>query len=81
MVPITRTWYATAGVRSDMLKLLPLKRFRAQAGRPCLKAGAAQVRTLVPFFLQFCTSWLTGNQEPYSSAELALVHKAAIALT
>ena len=41
----------------DRLKILPLKRFRPEQGKPVLKAGAAVVRKLIPWFHNWVGGW------------------------
>ena len=69
-------WYASAGVMHDRLKQLPLKRFKQDKARPCLKASGGQVRALVPFFLQWVHSWPLDRIHPDLHAEIHGVQRA-----
>ena len=44
-------------VKNNRLKVLPLKRFKQDKKRPCLKASGGQIRALVPYFLKLAQSW------------------------
>ena len=57
-------WYDIEGVTCNRLKSLPLKRFKQQNQRPCLKASAGQIRALVPWFLAEVRSWTLEDFKP-----------------